>query len=101
MDKIEIFLEDYPNSEYHTPILELRQDLRYRLVMKEYESARLYMKLGEYRSALIYLSDALDNYSDLKIADDIRIAIIFSYILNDNHSLAIEFYKREINFPIH
>jgi len=96
-DKIEIFLEDYPNSEYHAPTLELRKNLRYRLAMKEYESARLYMKLGEYKSALIYLSDALSNYSDLKIADDIKIAIIFSYILNDDHGLATDFYKREIN----
>ncbi len=97
LDKIEIFLEDYPNSEYYTSILELRQDLRYKLAMKEYESARLYMKLGEYKSALIYLSEALSNYSDLKIADDIRIAIIFSYILNDSHGFAIDFYKREID----
>jgi len=97
LDKIEIFLEDYPNSEYHAPTLELRKNLRYRLAMKEYESARLYMKLGEYKSALIYLSDALSNYSDLKIADDIKIAIIFSYILNDDHGLATDFYKREIN----
>ena len=29
------------------------QDLRYKLAVKDYESAKLYMKLGEYKSALI------------------------------------------------
>ena len=53
------------------------------------------MKLGEYKSALIYLFDVLNNYNELEIIDDIRIAIIFSYVLNDNYDLAIDFYNRE------
>ena len=75
----------------------LKKDLQYRLGLKDYESAKLYMKLGEYKSALIYLFDVFENYNDLAIIDDIRIAIIFSYILDEKHDLAIDFYDREIN----
>ena len=97
INKIEIFLEDYPGSEYYESILILKEDLQYRLGLKDYESAKLYMKLGEYKSALIYLFDIFDNYNDLDIIDDIRIAIIFAYILDEKQDLAMDFYNREIN----
>ena len=95
LNKIEIFLEDYPESEYYESVSKLSQDLRYKLAVKDYESAKLYMKLGEYTSALIYLLDVLNNYSELNVADDVRITIIFAYILDDNYNLALEFYNRE------
>ena len=55
------------------------------------------MKLGEYKSALIYLFDIFNNYNDLEIIDDVRIAIVFSYILDKNHDLAVDFYNAEMN----
>ena len=97
LEKIEVFLEDYRDSKYYENILGLKKALGYQLAKKEYESAKLYMKLGEYKSALIYLFDVLNNYNDSDIADDVRLAVIFSYILDENHDLAMDFYNMEIN----
>ena len=97
LEKMEIFLEDYFDSDYYEQVIELKVKARYKLAKKEYESAKLYMKLGEYKSALIYLHNVLENYADTDIADDIRLTVIFAYILNENHDLAKDFYNIEID----
>tara|TARA_Y100001970_G_C14062746_1_gene765053 strand:+ start:209 stop:997 length:789 start_codon:yes stop_codon:yes gene_type:complete len=97
LEKINIFLEDYPDSEYGGESILLREKLIYRLAKKEYESARLYMKLGEYESALIYLYNILQDYNDIDIADDARLLIILSYIMNNKLDLVNDFYKREVD----
>ena len=83
IEKIEIFLEDYPDSKYYTDILSLKLELRYRLAKKEYESAALYMKLGEYNAALIYLFDVLNNYAVLVESSDLL-------LIKDEYSKSLE-----------
>ena len=115
IDKIEIFLEDYPNSEYYLDIFPLKLDLQYRLVKKKYESAILYMKLQEYKSALVYLFDILNNHVPLRkvefpilslneyniflnqILDNVRIMIIFAYSLDERIEMAQEFYQLHLD----
>jgi len=115
IDKIEIFLEDYPESEYYSEVISLKSELKYKLAKKEYESAILYMKLQEYDAALIYLFEILNNYDSennivllegssnkhnlfLKdLLDDVKIMIIYGYLLNDKQQMADEFYSLESN----
>ena len=115
IDKIEIFLEDYPQSQYSLELLVLKSELKYKLAKKEYEAAILYIKLQEYKSALVYLSDILNNYTlvnmvvssdflvneynDLlrTLLDDTRIMILYSYILDGRNGMAEEFYKLQAN----
>ena len=109
IEKIEIFLEDYPNSKYYFEVLSIKSELEYRLAKKEYESAVLYMKLEEYKAALIYLFDVINNYMPLEsyqlsdnqlnkynellkeLLDDTRIIIIYSYLLDERIDMAEKF----------
>ncbi|MBT5955132.1 MAG: hypothetical protein HOG97_00065, partial [Candidatus Marinimicrobia bacterium] len=57
--------------------------LRLKLAKKEFESARLYLKLEEYDSALIYLNNVLTQYYDTEIIDEVRLTIVFLYLLQN------------------
>jgi len=122
IDKIEIFLEDYPQSEYYLDILSIKSELEYRLAKKEYESAILYMKLQEYKGALIYLFEILDNNTPAIIHEDVsaialpsnksfgeydillkdlldntRIMILYAYLFDEKDSMAEAFYALQID----
>ncbi len=115
LEKIEIFLEDYSNSEYYSEIISIKSDLIYRLAKKEYESGVLYIKMQEYKSALIYLFNLLNNYypldsyqisdvqnnkydSQLKeLLDNTKIMIVYSYLFDGKSKMAKEFYDLQIN----
>ena len=62
---------------------------------KEYEVARLYLKLEEYESAIIYFRSVLNNFYDIDFADEARIGIIFTHILNDNRNGARRYLETE------
>ena len=95
--RLQEFIDDYPKSIFYDEAANEINKLRNRVAKKEYESARLYLKLGQYNSALIYLNDILLNFYDLDISDDVRILIIFSYILDDKKSMAMDYLQREEN----
>ena len=71
IDKIEFFLEDYPHSHHSLALLGLKAELKYKLAKKEYEAAILYMKLKEYKSAVVYLADILNNHTLVTFASDL------------------------------
>ncbi len=99
LDRLQEFIEDYPNSQYAKKANIEMDQIRYKLARKSLESARLYLKLEEYDSALIYLNNILSEYYDTSITDDARITIIFAYLLQNKHELAHSFYKNnERNF---
>ena len=97
LDQLQMFLEDFPQSEFAQDAEKSITDLRMKLAEKDYEVGRLYMKLEEYESALIYFRSVLNNYYDTDFADDARIGIIFSHILNDNRKGAISYLNSEKN----
>ncbi len=97
IERLQEFIDDYPNSSfYDETALEINR-LRNKVARKNFETARLYLKLGEYQSALIYLNDVLFNYYDLDISDDVRILIIFTYIIDGKRNMALDYLEREKN----
>lgn len=86
------FLELYPKSkrvyESEKRILELREKLAY----KSYKSAELYFNLGNYRSALVYYDNILDEFFDTKYADDALYGKIQALIIKKKYEDA----KKEI-----
>ena len=55
------------------------------------------LSLEEYESALIYFRLVLNHYYDTNFADDARIGIIFTHILNKNRQGAISYFQAEKN----
>ncbi len=81
LDLLQEFIEDFPMSEFVDDAYSKINEIRNKLARKKYETARLYLKLEEYDSALIYFNQVLENYYDTPMSDDARIGIIFTYIL--------------------
>ena len=59
-------------------------EIRNKLAKKEYEAGRLYLKLEEYQSAIIYFEGLLNEYYDTDFVDRAHIGIIFAYFLNND-----------------
>ena len=97
LEQLQMFLEDFPQSELVQDAEKAITELRIKLAEKDFEVGRLYLKLEEYESALIYFRSVLNNYYDTDFADDARIGIIFTHILNENRQGARSYFNAEKN----
>ena len=91
--KLQYFIDEFPASEYITKSEELLSVLRSRKAQKVYETGRLYLKLKEYESSIIYFNDVIESYYDTEYADQSRISIIFFYLLQNKSKEANSFYE--------
>ena len=66
IQKFEVFLTAYPESQYKEQANKNLRELREKIEMKAYESARLYNKIGEYsrdyNAAIVALDNFLQDY---------------------------------------
>ena len=85
LGQLQMFIEDFPESDSINDAEEAIGSLRLKLARKDYETGRIYLKLEEYESALVYFQSVMNQYYDTGVSDDARIGIIFTHILNDNH----------------
>jgi len=64
IETLKSFLEDYPESDLVPEAKNLLQKSKDKLAQKAYKNGELYVKLGYYQAALIYLEEVLENYPD-------------------------------------
>ena len=95
IDRLQEFIEDYPSSKNTDAASNEITSLRLKLAKKEFESARLYLKLEEYDSALIYLNNVLTQYYDTEIVDEVRLTIVFLYLLQNEVELATSYLENQ------
>ncbi len=70
INEFQNFIDLYPKSKY-TPEAEKKIDkLKTKLALKNLKSADLYFTMGNYKSALVYYTNILEEYYDTKYADD-------------------------------
>ena len=93
LEKLQYFIDQYPSSSYLKEAESYIATLRNKKAEKIYQTARLYLKLKEFNSALIYFDEVLKSYYDTPTADDARISIIFLYLLRDNNHAAESYYN--------
>ncbi len=101
LSRLQGFIEDYPSSSVYGEYVENANayilEIRNKLARKEFENGRLYLKLEEYESARIYFEEVLFQFYDTDYADEARLAMMFSYILEENHTLADQYFKENSN----
>ena len=90
-----MFIEVFPASDLINDAEDAMLALRLKLAQKDYEVGRMYLKLEEYDSALIYFRSVLNHYYDTSFSDDARVGIIFTHILNDNREGANSYFKSQ------
>ncbi len=100
IDKLQEFMDDYPESEFRSDANDTILDLRNKLAEKMYESGVLYMKLGAYDSAVLVFDDLALKYYDTPLLKDSQMKKIESYCKLHDPKAAQEFYqsvKEEFN----
>ena len=85
------FIDDYPNSVYIKLAEQSVVDIRNKMAEKDYETAKLYLKLDQFDAALIYYNGIIQNYYDTDFHDKSHVGIILTHYLNDNLDLAKEY----------
>jgi len=84
LQKLQEFIDEYPNSEFSDDAKDTIQKLRNKLAEKVYHSGELYIKLHAFDSAIIAFQDLLDRYYDTDVAEKAYVGIVQSYAkMND------------------
>jgi outer membrane protein assembly factor BamD len=64
LDEFDLLLREYPDSDVRKEAEQAASDSRSILAQKEYLAGKLYLRMGNYRSAHLYFESVLDEYGD-------------------------------------
>jgi len=93
LQKLQEFIDEYPNSEYNDNAKKTIYKLRNKLAEKIYRSGELYIKLHAYDSAIVAFEDMLQKYYDTDWAEQAYVGIIQSYSLMNNREEAEKYFN--------
>jgi outer membrane protein assembly factor BamD len=79
IEEFQLFMDSYPSSSLRDSAQTLVDKLRDKLEIKSFESARLYHKTGQYRSAVIALENAMKDFPDSPFREEMSFLIVDSY----------------------
>jgi outer membrane protein assembly factor BamD len=77
--EMQIFLNKYPHSDSLDACNRLIDELRYKLQRKDFEIARLYLKMEKYNSSIAAFENLLKQYPDTKFKEDAMFYSIKAY----------------------
>lgn len=84
INEMQLFIDDFPQSEYRAETEDLIAQLRLKLARKYYESGRQYLKWQKPDAARIYLKAVIAQFYDTEFADQARIAMVISFLIEEN-----------------
>ncbi|MEO0122896.1 MAG: outer membrane protein assembly factor BamD [candidate division WOR-3 bacterium] len=87
------FITRFPNSSYGDSVRLLILQARNRLAKKELENGRLYFKMKEYESAILYFKYVIENYPETPSADESKFLLALTYEKINRKQEAYEIYK--------
>ena len=92
LEKLQEFIDDYPNSdERQKAELDIKQ-LRNKLSEKAYQSGVLYMKMEEYKAALLAFKQVVELYYDTDFIELAHLKTIACYIEKNEFETASNYY---------
>ena len=78
LDALQLFMLKYPGSSRLSECSKLIQELRERLMTKEYLSSRMYYDLGYYKASIIAMRNALTDFPDNKYREDLMYLVVLA-----------------------
>jgi len=93
LDRFQYFIEQYPNSIYKTDCENIIKKIRNKLARKDLESGRLYLRMEEYDSGIVYFEAVVSNYYDTPYYDDALVNIILALVLKGEVNEANKFFE--------
>ncbi len=85
-----IFINRFPNSPKIEEAKKYVKELEERLVEKSYVSAKLYYDMGEYKAAVVALTNSLKEYSETKYREEMMFLKLNSLFLYAENSLVLK-----------
>jgi len=85
-----IFINRFPNSPKIEEAKKYVRELEERLVEKSYVSAKLYYDMGEYKAAVVALTNSLKEYSETKYREEMMFLKLNSLFLYAENSLVLK-----------
>ncbi len=89
IEALQLFINLYPKSERVTEASKLIENLREKLEKKSYANARLFLDIGDYKSAVIAFRNSMRDYPDTQYAEEMEFLTIkaqYLYALNSIES---------------
>lgn len=87
IDKLQLFINLYPKRDRVAEASKLIQNLRDRLETKSYNNSKLYLTIGDYKSAVIAFRNTLRDFPDTKYAEEMEFLSIQAQYLYARNSL--------------
>lgn len=79
IDEFQLFMDRYPSSALRDSSQTIINGLRHKLEVKSFESAKLYYKTEQYKSAVIAFENALKQFPDTPFREEMQWLILDSY----------------------
>jgi outer membrane protein assembly factor BamD len=79
INEFQLFMDRYPMTFYRDSCQQYVDELRYKMEVKSYESAKLYHRTQQFKSAVIAFENALKDFPDTPFRDEIQWLIVDSY----------------------
>ncbi len=87
IDKLQLFINLYPKSTRVAEASKLIQSLRDRLEVKSYANAKLYLTIGDYKSAVIAFRNSMRDFPDTKYAEEMEFLTVQAQYMYAKNSL--------------
>jgi len=100
IESLQLFINLYPKSDRVSEASKLISNLRDKLEMKSYANARLFLDIGDYKSAVIAFRNSASDFPDTKYAEEMEFLTVKAQALYAKSSLEIkqeERYNEAIN----
>ncbi len=94
INQLQLFINAYPTSERVDQCNELIDELRTKLQKKDFEIARLYLKMDQYEAAVTSFNNLLIDYPDTEFKEDALFYTIQSYYYYASKSVKSKRKKR-------
>ena len=98
IEKLQEFIDDYPNSDKREEAQNNIKILRNKLSRKAYDTGILYIKMEEYKSALIAFKQVVDLYYDSEYNELAHMKTIACYIYRNEFEEAQKYYDEKRSF---
>lgn len=96
IEKMQLFINEHPTSEYVQQCNERIDQLRKKLLVKAYDNAKLWHNLGDYKAASVACQNAIYDYPDIIQKEELEyltVDALFQYAENSVKSKQVERYK--------
>lgn len=95
IESLQLFINLHPKSERVAEASKLISNLRDKLEIKSYANARLFLDIGDYKSAVIAFRNSASDFPDTKFAEEMEFLTIKAQALYAKASLEV---KQELRF---